>query len=65
MMDSRSAETCRVLYQNKLEKQSISLAFIIRVYHNAQSSECQIIMNLWVSYNSGNILSSRGSVGLS
>jgi len=41
------------------------LAFIIRIYHDARSSECQIIMNLWVSYNSGNFLSSWGSMGLS
>jgi len=30
MMDSKS-ETCRVLYQNKFEKQCILLAFIIRI----------------------------------
>ena len=35
-------ETYRVLYQNKVEKYCIFLAFIIRIYHDAQSSECQI-----------------------
>jgi hypothetical protein len=35
-------ETCRVLYQNKLEKYCISLAFIMRIYHDARSSECQL-----------------------
>ena len=30
------SETCRVLYQNKFEKQCISLAFIIRIYHAAR-----------------------------
>jgi len=29
MMDSRSVQTCRVLYQNKFEKQCILFAFII------------------------------------
>ena len=29
-------ETYRVLYQNKLEKLCISLAFIIRIYHDTQ-----------------------------
>ena len=36
------SEICRVLYQNKVEKQCILLAFIIRIYHEAWSSECQI-----------------------
>ena len=35
------SETCRVVYQNKVEKQCILLASIIRVCHNARSSECQ------------------------
>jgi len=35
------SETCRVLYQNKVQKQCISLAIIIRLYHDARSSECQ------------------------
>ena len=37
------SETCTVLYQIKFEKQCISLAFIIRIYHDARSSECQIL----------------------
>jgi len=36
------SEICRVLYQNKVEKQCIPLAFIIRIYHDAWSCECQI-----------------------
>ena len=37
------SETCRVrILSNKFEKQCISLAFIIRIYHNARFSECQI-----------------------
>jgi hypothetical protein len=31
------SETCRVIYQNKLEKQCISLAFIIRAFHDINS----------------------------
>jgi hypothetical protein len=36
------SETYTVLYQNKVEKQCILLAFIIRIYHDARSAECQI-----------------------
>ena len=36
------SETRRFIYQNKLEKWCISLAFNIRIYHGARSSECQI-----------------------
>ena len=32
------SETCRVVYQNKVEKWCILLAFIIRIYHDARSS---------------------------
>jgi len=42
LMDGNS-ETCRVLYQNKVGKQCILLAFIMRIYHDALSSECQNI----------------------
>jgi hypothetical protein len=35
------SETRRVLYQNKFEKQCISLAFIIKICHDALSHECQ------------------------
>jgi len=45
-MDSRPSETCSGLYQNKLEKQCISLAFIIRIYHDVRSSECQNLLNI-------------------
>jgi len=41
------SETCRVLYQNKVEKKCILLAFIIRIYHDARSSECQILAYYW------------------
>ena len=34
-------ETCGVVYQNKFEKWCILLAFIIRIYQDARSSECQ------------------------
>jgi hypothetical protein len=34
------SETCRLLYQNKVEKQCISLVFI-RIYHDARFSEGQ------------------------
>ena len=44
------SETDRVLFQNKFEKQCISLAFIIGIYHDAQSYECQICIK-------GNLLS--------
>jgi hypothetical protein len=37
MMD----KTCRVLYQNKVEKQCILLASVVQIYHDAQSSECE------------------------
>jgi len=40
-------EKCRVLYQNKVEKEYISLAFIIKIYHNAPSSECQMINDIY------------------
>jgi len=57
------SETCRVLYQNKLEKQYISLAFIIRIYHDARSSECQT--NIRVVQNMGNILTIMWNILLS
>ena len=37
------SETCRILYQNKFEKWCILLAFIIKIYHDARSSECQSV----------------------
>ena len=36
------SETCRVLFQNKFEKLVHLIGFIIRIYHDAWSSECQI-----------------------
>jgi len=36
------SKTFRVLYQNNVEKQCMLLAFIIRIYHDSRSSECQI-----------------------
>jgi len=37
------SETCRVLFQNKFEKLVHLVGFIIRIYHDARSSECQIL----------------------
>jgi hypothetical protein len=34
-------ETCRVLFQNKFEKLVHLVGFIIRIYHDARSHECQ------------------------
>jgi len=34
-------ETCRVLFQNKFQKLVHLVGFIIRIYHDAWSSECQ------------------------
>ena len=37
------SETCRVLFpQNKFEKSVHLVGFIVRIYHDARSSECQI-----------------------
>jgi len=35
------SETCRVLYQISMRNSASHLAFIIRIYHDAWSSECQ------------------------
>ena len=43
------SETCRVLYQTKFENLCILLAFIIRIYHDAWSSESQIIFVFFFS----------------
>jgi hypothetical protein len=37
------SETCTVLFQNKFEKLVHLVGFIIRIYHDARSSECQIL----------------------
>jgi hypothetical protein len=47
------SETCRVIYQNKFQKLVHLVGFIIRIYHDARSSECQINVavlptGLWV-----------------
>ena len=42
MMDSRPVRNMQSTLSNKCEKLCISLAFIIRIYHDARSSECQI-----------------------
>jgi hypothetical protein len=35
-------EYMKVVFQNKVEKRCILLASIIRMYHKARSSECQM-----------------------
>jgi hypothetical protein len=42
MMDSGPVRNMESTLSNKFEKLCISLAFIIRIYHDARSSECQI-----------------------
>jgi hypothetical protein len=44
------SETSRVLYQINLRNSAFSLAFIIRIYHDARSSECQIGTSLFVIF---------------
>ena len=36
------SEICRVLFLTKFEKLVHLVGFIIRIYHDVQSSECQI-----------------------
>jgi len=43
----------RVLCQNEFVKRCISLAFIIRMYHDAQPSECQINYHATWCHNPG------------
>jgi hypothetical protein len=43
--------TCRVLYQNKLEKQCMLLAFVVRIYYYARSSECPKNVKLVLKLN--------------
>ena len=38
------SETCRVLFQNKFENLVHLVRFIIRVYHDAWSAECQMFI---------------------
>jgi len=44
MMDRKQFETCRVLLQNKFKKLVHLVGFIIRIYHGARSSVCQILI---------------------
>ena len=43
MMESGTVRNMQNILSNKFEKQYISLAFIIRIYHDARPSECQIL----------------------
>jgi len=43
MMGRKLSETRRVLFQNKFEKLVHLVGFIIRIYHDAWSSERQIL----------------------
>jgi hypothetical protein len=43
LMDSGPVRNMQSALSNKSEKQCISLAFIIRIHHDARSSECQIV----------------------
>ena len=57
MMDSGPAGNMESTLSNKFEKQCISLAFIIRIYHDARSSECQISpVRLCMRFRSSEIL---------
>ena len=47
MMDSGPVRNMQSTLSNKFEKQCISLAFIIRIYHDARSPECQTHSELW------------------
>jgi len=42
MTDSGPVRNMWSTLSNKFEKQCVSLAFIIRIYHDARPSECQI-----------------------
>ena len=42
MMDSDPVRNMYSTLSNKFEKECISLAHIIRIHHDARSSECQI-----------------------
>jgi hypothetical protein len=44
MMDRKDFETCRILFQNKFEELVHLVGFIIRTYHGARSSVCQILI---------------------
>jgi len=42
MMDSGPVRNMKSTLSNKFEKQCISLAFIVRIYHDARSPDSQI-----------------------
>jgi len=42
MMDSGPVRNMSSILSNKFEKLCISLAFIIKIYHNARSYECTV-----------------------
>ena len=47
MMDSGHVRNMQSTLSNKYEIQGISLAFIIRIYHDARSSECQTVFQCY------------------
>jgi len=48
-MDIKSVRNMYSSLPNKFEKQCISLAFIIRMYHDPRSYECQILLTFLLS----------------
>ena len=61
MMDSEHVHNMQSTLSNKLEKQCISLAFIIRIYHDARSYECYILKLCMVMELKTDIQLSRGN----
>jgi hypothetical protein len=49
MMDSKSVPNIYSSLPNQAEKYCISLAFIVRIYHDTRSSDCQISLSLSLS----------------
>ena len=49
------SETCRILYQNKVEKYCMLLASVVSAYHDAQSAESQIEISHWIQICHSNI----------
>jgi hypothetical protein len=56
LRDSRTVWNMYSFYQNKFEKKCITLSFVIRIYHDESSSECQILQKklsvLWFGKSS-------------
>ena len=50
MMDSGPVRNMYSTLSNKSEKYCISLPFIIRIYHDARSSECEVEVCYFKSY---------------